>query len=46
MFAAMGNHVTGLHREAVGGIELDEALLSGQWRALSAAEVASVWGVE
>lgn len=39
MFAALGNHVEALHREAVAGIELDTALAPGQWRALSPAEI-------
>lgn len=42
MFAAVGNHVERLHRSAVGGLTLD-ALSSGQWRALSAAERANLW---
>lgn len=40
MFAAVGNHVEALHREAVAGIELDPALAPGAWRELTAAEVA------
>lgn len=40
MFAALGNHVEALHREAVAGIELDPALAPGGWRALTAAEIA------
>lgn len=40
MFAAVGNHVERLHREAVAGIELDPALAPGEWRALTAAEIA------
>lgn len=40
MFAAVGNHVLCLHREAVAAIELDPALAAGQWRALSPAEIA------
>lgn len=40
MFAAIGNHVEGLHREAVAGIELDPALEAGQWRPLTPAEIA------
>ncbi len=40
MFAAVGNHVTTLHREAVAGIELDSGLAPGEWRALTPAEVA------
>ncbi|GIU49461.1 16S rRNA pseudouridine(516) synthase RsuA [Shewanella algidipiscicola] len=42
MFAAVGNKVVGLHRECVGHIELDEALAPGEWRYLTAAEIASV----
>ena len=38
MFAALGNHVTGLHREAVGGLQLDAEMVPGQWRELSDAE--------
>ena len=44
MFAAVGNHVEALHREAVAGVELDPALAPGQWRALTAAEVAQAGG--
>lgn len=40
MFAAVGNHVESLHREAVAGIELDPALAPGEWRPLTPAEVA------
>ncbi|WP_133407895.1 16S rRNA pseudouridine(516) synthase RsuA [Parashewanella tropica] len=42
MFAAVGNKVIGLHREAIGHIELDEELEVGEWRYLSDEEVASV----
>jgi 16S rRNA pseudouridine516 synthase len=35
MFAAIGNHVERLHREAVAGIELDPALAPGAWRPLT-----------
>jgi 16S rRNA pseudouridine516 synthase len=41
MFAAVGNHVEALHREAVAGIELDPALSPGEWRILTQAEVAA-----
>ncbi|MBY5992483.1 pseudouridine synthase [Ferrimonas balearica] len=44
MFAAIGNKVTALHREAIGGIELDPALAPGEWRVLTEAEVRSVGG--
>lgn len=39
MFAALGNHVTALHREAVGDVSLDPALAPGEYRALRADEV-------
>ena len=42
MFAAVGNHVVALHRERVGNIVLEDALEPGQWRELTAEEVASV----
>ena len=42
MLAAVGNHVTALHREAIGGIVLDPLLPSGGYRALTAAEMALV----
>ncbi|HEY7884705.1 MAG TPA: pseudouridine synthase [Cellvibrionaceae bacterium] len=42
MFAAVGNYVIALHREAIGNIELDPALAPGQYRPLSAEEIASV----
>jgi 16S rRNA pseudouridine516 synthase len=38
MFAALGNRVVRLHREAVGGLRLDPCLAPGQWRELSAGE--------
>lgn len=38
MFAALGNHVIGLHREAVGGLQLDTGMQPGQWRELSESE--------
>lgn len=39
MFAAIGNHVSALHRDAIGNITLDERLAEGQWRSLSAVEI-------
>lgn len=42
MFAAVGNHVVGLHREQIGQIALDPALALGEWRYLTAAEIASI----
>ena len=43
MFAAVGNHVTGLHRDRIGGLALPGDLQSGDWRALSPEEQASVF---
>ncbi len=42
MFAAVGNAVTALHRQAIGPISLDDDLAIGAYRALSEAEVASL----
>ncbi len=42
MFAAIGNKVIGLHREAIGHIELDEGIEPGEWRYLTEQEVNSV----
>ncbi len=42
MFAAIGNQVTALHREQIAGIVLDAALAPGEYRALTAAEIASI----
>ncbi|WP_351075697.1 16S rRNA pseudouridine(516) synthase RsuA [Shewanella sp. CAL98-MNA-CIBAN-0140] len=42
MFAAVGNNVVNLHREAVGSIDLNADLAAGEWRHLTAAEVKSV----
>ena len=42
MFAAIGNHVVGLHREQVGSIVLDENLAEGEYRPLTEQEIASV----
>jgi|TARA_B100000700_G_scaffold80286_2_gene90415 16S rRNA pseudouridine516 synthase len=41
MFAAIGHHVTGLHRSSIGPIELDAALAPGEWRHLSKEEIAA-----
>ena len=38
MFAAVGNHVTALHRASVGGLELPTDLEPGAWRVLDAGE--------
>lgn len=42
MFAALGNRVTALHRERIGGLVLDGTLAPGAWRELSSAEQAAV----
>lgn len=42
MFAAMGNHVTALHRDRVGSFELPTDLEAGTWRVMTAADVAAV----
>lgn len=42
MFAAVGNRVVGLHRERIGSIVLDATLAAGDYRELTAAEIASV----
>ncbi len=39
MFAAVGNHVIRLHREAIGAIELDTNLAPGEYRHLSNEEI-------
>jgi len=42
MFAAVGNHVVGLHRERIGAIALDEDMAEGEYRPLTEEEIASV----
>jgi 16S rRNA pseudouridine516 synthase len=42
MFAAVGNHVTALHRDQVGGLTLPHDLPAGQYRILGPADLASV----
>lgn len=42
MFVAVGNHVHALHRESIGNIVLDNRLALGEYRALTAEEIASV----
>lgn len=44
MFAAVGNHVTALHRERIGGLALPVDLAPGAWRVAQAADIASVLG--
>lgn len=45
MFAALGNHVTALHRDRVGGLALPDDLAPGQWRLLDAEQVARIFNV-
>jgi 16S rRNA pseudouridine516 synthase len=44
MFAAIGNHVTALHRDRVGALDLPDDLAAGQIRVMNAADVAMVFG--
>lgn len=43
MFAAVGNHVEGLHRERVGGLALPDDLAPGQWRLLEPGEIDAIF---
>ena len=43
MFAAVGNHVVALHREAVGGLKLEENLAPGDFRLLDASEIEAIF---
>ena len=43
MFAAVGNHVTALHREALGGLRLDETLGPGEFRPLDPSEIEAIF---
>ena len=44
MFAAVGNHVTALHRDRVGGLELPAGLEPGAYRLMGPADIAAVFG--
>ena len=44
MFAAVGNHVTALHRDRVGGLELPPGLEAGAYRVMTAGDVEAVFG--
>ena len=44
MFGVYGAGVNALHREAIGGVWLDEALAPGQWRELTGEEAAAIAG--
>lgn len=43
MFAAVGNHVTALHRESMGGLDLPDDLAAGAYRLMTEADVAAVF---
>ena len=45
MFAAVGNHVTGLHRERIGGLTLPPDLEPGAWRILTPDEQAAIFSL-
>ncbi|MBN6345129.1 16S rRNA pseudouridine(516) synthase, partial [Escherichia coli] len=40
--AAVGNHVSALHRERIGDITLDETLAEGEYRPLTEEEINSI----
>ncbi|MEE8629182.1 MULTISPECIES: pseudouridine synthase [Methylobacterium] len=44
MFAAVGNHVTALHRDRVGALDLPADLEPGQYRVMGEEDVARVFG--
>ena len=43
MFAAVGNHVVALHREAIGGLTLPSDLAAGEFRLLAAADMEALF---
>jgi 16S rRNA pseudouridine516 synthase len=43
MFAAVGNHVEGLHRERVGGLALPDDLAPGDWRLLDQGQIDAIF---
>jgi len=43
IFAALGNHVTALHRDRVGGLDLPDDLAPGSYRVLGEAEIARIF---
>jgi 16S rRNA pseudouridine516 synthase len=44
MFAAVGNHVTALHRDRIGGLALPADVEPGAWRILTPPEQAALFG--
>jgi 16S rRNA pseudouridine516 synthase len=43
MFAAVGNHVTALHRDRIGGLDLPEDLADGAYRLLTADDLKAIF---
>lgn len=43
MFAAVGNHVTALHRDRIGGLGLPADLAAGDWRPLTPGEQGAIF---
>ena len=43
MFAAVGNHVTALHRDRIGSLALPESLAAGEWRLLAPEDQAAIF---
>jgi 16S rRNA pseudouridine516 synthase len=43
MFAAIGNHVTALHRDRIGAMDLPADLSPGQWRLLGPQDIAQIF---
>jgi 16S rRNA pseudouridine516 synthase len=44
MFAAVGNHVTALHRDRIGALDLPANLDAGAWRILGSDEQSAIFG--
>ena len=44
MFAAVGNHVTALHRDRIGALDLPDDLEPSAWRVLNTDEQAAIFG--
>jgi 16S rRNA pseudouridine516 synthase len=44
MLAAVGNRVEALHRSSIGGLNLPNDLLPGQWRWLRPSDLAAIGG--
>jgi 16S rRNA pseudouridine516 synthase len=44
MFAAIGNHVSALHRDRIGDLDLPAGLAAGDYRPITEMELARVLG--